>query len=372
MPHPHGEPSVFITALFESLWCVALFLIAGIAHAEPYLAVQQGLKCMQCHVNPTGAGERTAVGEVFAQNVLPAEHLDGGDQVWTGAVNAFVAFGGDLRANADWHKTRGADSLSEFSLDQTRVYLSTTMIPERLLLYVDELLAPGGATNREAWAQLWFMDQTWYVKAGQLYLPFGLRLEDQLAFTRQIAGINMTTPDQGIELGFEHGAWDAQLAITNGATGGIESNNGKQFSGQAAYVAGRWRLGAGLNVNSLASGQVRAASVFAGLRTGPVVWLAEVDDVSSPGSTDTRNTQRAGLLEADWLIKRGHNLKLTSEWFDPSRDQTQDTRSRLSLVYEWTPIQFAQLRAGWRRLDSQADVDALHQQQAFVQLHAFF
>lgn len=347
--------------------------LAQSAYAEPYLAVQQGLKCMQCHVNPTGGGERNLFGQVFAQNTLPAQHIDTGDQVWTGAINAFLSMGGDLRASANWHRTRGADALSEFALDQTRLYLSATVIPERLLLYVDELVAPGGATNREAWAQLWSAGKNWYLKAGQLYLPFGWRLEDQLAFTRQIAGINMTTPDQGVEIGFEHDAWDAQLAVTNGATGGAESNNGKQFSGQVAYVRERWRAGIGLNLNDLEGGSIRAGALFAGVRTGPIAWLAEIDDVSSPVTgSDARTTQLAGLLEANWLLKRGHNLKLTAEWFDPNRDQSEDARRRWSVLYEWTPIQFAQIRFGWRQSDGDADVDALHQQQAFVQLHAFF
>lgn len=352
---------------------IALLLACATVRAEPYIAVQQGLKCMQCHVNPTGGGERTLFGATVAQNVLPAEHLDTGDQVWAGAINAFISLGGDLRANADWQETHNAKASSEFSLDQTRVYLSAAAIPERLLFYVDEQLAPGGAFNREAWAQLWSSGKTWYLKAGQLYLPFGLRLEDQLAFTRQVAGINMTTPDQGVEIGFEKNAWDAQLAISNGASGGIESNNGKQFSGQVIYVRQLWRVGVGLNLNDLAGGPIRAASLFAGIKTGPLAWLAEIDGVSAPTTaTDSRNSQFAGLLEANWLFKRGHNLKLTAEWFDPSRSQIQDARSRLSLIYEWMPIQFVQLRAGWRRFDSDADIDALHQQQAFMQLHAFF
>lgn len=343
------------------------------ACGEPYLAVQQGLKCMQCHVNPTGGGERNLFGTVFAQNTLPAKHIDTGDQTWTGAINAFLSLGGDLRANASWHRTRDVDALTEFALEQTRLYLSAAVIPDRLLFYVDEQLAPGGASNREAWGQLWSAGKSWYLKAGQLYLPFGWRLEDQLAFTRQIAGINMTTPDQGFEIGFEHGAWDAQLAVTNGTVGGAESNNGKQYSGQVIYVRERWRAGVGLNLNESEAGQIRAAALFAGVRTGPIAWLAEVDDVSSPVTgSDARNTQLAGLLEANWLLRRGHNMKLTAEWFDPNHDQSQDARRRLSAVYEWTPIQFAQFRIGWRQSDSDTDIDTLHRQQAFVQLHAFF
>jgi hypothetical protein len=48
-----------------------------------------------------------------------------------------------------------------------------------------------------------------------MYLPFGLRLQDQSAFVLAATGINMTTPDEGVEFGWEHGPWDAQLAVSN-------------------------------------------------------------------------------------------------------------------------------------------------------------
>jgi len=354
--------------------CICAFGIS-IAHAEPYLAVQQGLKCMQCHVNPTGGGERTTFGEIFSQNILPATRAGSDDTIWTGAINSFINLGGNLRADAQWNEVRNQKPLNQFTLEQTRIYMSATVIPDQLLFYVDELLAPGTATNREAWGQFWFDNKTWYVKAGQMYLPFGLRLQDQQAFTRQVAGISMDTPDQGVEIGFEHGAWDAQLAISNGTDGGAASNNGKDFTAQLAHVENRWRLGAGININdSSTAGQNRAASLFAGLHTGTIVWLAEIDKVSSPDSATsatTRITQTAVLLEADWLIKRGHNLKLTSEWYDNGKGG-RSAQQRLSMIYEYTPVQFMQLRLGYRQLGADQPIDALHQQQAFLQLHVFF
>src|SRR5579862_1772204 len=136
---------------------VAILAIAAwsaVAHAEPYIAVQQGLACGQCHVNPTGGGMRTAVGNAFAQGVLPAQHVDTGDFVWTGAINKYIAMGGDFRAEASWSSDT-SDS-STFNVEHARVYLGISLIPDRVLLYIDEQLAPDAAGNREAWAMYRF------------------------------------------------------------------------------------------------------------------------------------------------------------------------------------------------------------------------
>ena len=85
----------------------AFLLLAFEAHAEPYLAVQTGFKCGQCHVNPTGGGERTVFGNVFAQTQLAANHLDTGSDVWTGEINRFLSIGGDLRAQVEFTKQPG-------------------------------------------------------------------------------------------------------------------------------------------------------------------------------------------------------------------------------------------------------------------------
>jgi hypothetical protein len=351
---------------------ILLALQAGAAHAEPYLAVQTGLKCGQCHVNPTGGGLRTPFGDVFAQRVMPQGHLDTGADAWTGELNRFLSVGGDLRFEGEYETTPGNPSVDSFALEQARIYLNATVIPTRLAVYVDEQVAPGGALNREAYGMYWSASHEWYLKAGQLYLPFGLRLQDQTAFIQTASGINMTTPDQGVEFGWEHNAWDAQFAVSNGTAGGPEVDHGKQYSGQLIYVEPQWRLGLGANFNDAALGTKSALALFGGIKTGPIAWLAQVELIDDKSIPDSGGRMLATLLEADWLLAPGNNLKVTSEYLDPNRNVAQNEETRWSLVYELTPIQFLQLRAGFRYSDGIPQDDSEHVKLYFLEVHGFF
>ncbi len=210
--------------LVTTLAVLATAAWSSCASAEPYIAVQQGLACGQCHVNPTGGGLRSVVGNAFAQNVLPAHHVDTGDLVWTGTLNNYIAMGGDFRAAATWNSATKAHSA--FNTEQARVYLGVSAIPDRVLLYGDEQVAPDGAVHREAWAMYRFGADRWYLRAGHMSLAYGWRLQDQTAFVRQISVVSAAKPDDGIELGYRAGVWDAQFAVSNGAAGGAETDNG--------------------------------------------------------------------------------------------------------------------------------------------------
>jgi hypothetical protein len=349
-----------------------LALASGAVHAEPYLAVQRGFQCGQCHVNPTGGGLRNSFGNAFVQTQLAARRVDTGDQLWTGELNRFLSLGGDVRANATFRDVPHQQSVNEFDLQEARVYLGVAAIPDRLVVYVDERLAPDESEAMEAYARYWTENRRWYVQAGKMYLPFGLRLEDDSAFTRQVPNIDMTTPDNGVEVGWESGAWSAQFAVSNGTQGAAEVDDGKQYSLQAVYVTGRWRLGAAGNVNSRDVGDRNAYALFGGVKTGPIAWLAEADLVTDESFPEGKRDLVAGLLEANWLIRQGHNLKLTAEYGDFNRDVSSDELQRYSLLYEYTPVQFVQVRAGVRFNEGPSSDDFQNRTTYFVQLHGFF
>ena len=77
------------------------------------------------------------------------------------------------------------------------------------------------------------------------------------------------------------------------------------------------------------------------------------------------------LVEADWAVSKGHNLKLTYEYADPDRNVHNDGVTRASFLYEFTPIQFLQLRLGYRHYRGIPQSDIQNQKMAFLECHVF-
>lgn len=354
------------------LLAAGIALAAGAARAEPYLAVYKGLKCSVCHSHPAGGGKRTVYGNTFAQTELPAQRVGGEDaELWTGAVSRWLSVGADFRADYRYTDTPGQETESEFAVRRGTVYAEASLIPGRLSLYVDEQFAPGGSINREAYVRLNSAGGRFHLIAGQFFLPYGLRFQDDTAFVRQVTGTNFTNPDRGLQVGYEAGPWSTQLSLTNGTGGGAEIDTGKQASWVAQYIRESWRVGASVNFNDADAGDRQMQNLFAGIRTGPVVWLAEADLIRDDLPAGGERDAIAGYVEANWLLRDGHNLKLAYDYFDPDDDADEDHDVRWSLVWEYVPIQFLQLRVGARVHDGPPQDDFMNREVYFVEIHAF-
>jgi hypothetical protein len=355
-------------SVFAALVLAVLFAPTATL-AEPYLAVESGLKCVNCHVNPSGGGKRNVFGTLYARNQLSAQALDlaEGRAPWTGDVaSRWFAVGGNFRGGYSSVDTPGFPKQSDTDVSRATVYAEFRAVPNLLSLYVDQKVAPDGSDNREAYFLLTPKQGKFTVKAGQMFVPFGLRLQDDNAFVRQASGINFLTPDDGIEFGVELAEWSAQVAVLEGAAGADD-----QVSASAVYVQPRWRIGGSVNESSDPFGDRSMQSIFGGWKTGPISWLAEVSSIEDQAPFSSRDFY-ASLVEGNWRLRKGHNLKATYEYLEPDRDRDEDEQERYSLLWEYNPVQFVQTRVGLRRYNGIPNIAISNRDEVFAELHVYF
>jgi hypothetical protein len=358
-----------VQVFFAALLLAAFAALPRMAAAEPYLAVEAGLKCGNCHVNPSGGGMRNPFGTIYARNMISARAVDlvEGRKPWTSDPSPrWFGIGGDFRGGYESVDVPGTEKQSEWAVSRATVYAELKLVPKLLSLYADQKIAPDDSENREAYLKLTPMNGKFVVKAGQMFVPFGLRLQDDETFVRQASGVNFLTPDDGVELGLELAKWSAQFAVIEG-----ESGSDDQLSGSAVYVLPKWRIGASINTSEDAFGDRTMQSVFGGLKTGPINWLAEIsliNDSAPAGDNDSYAT----LLEGNWRLRKGHNLKVGYEFLEPNEDRDEDEQERYSLVWEYSPIQFMQSRVGVRRYNGIPNIAASNRDELFAELHVYF
>jgi len=356
---------------FLAVLMLSILWAPRISGAEPHLAVLKGMKCATCHTTPSGGGLRNVYGNTFAQTELPARTVDLGE-IWTGEIGRYLAVGADIRGGWSETDTPGLGSTSETDLQELLAYVELRPFPEYLSLYVDARLAPDDAVVREQYARVKLPGGKWALRYGEFFLPYGWRLQDDDAFVRVISGINFNTPDRGAELQYEAGLWSAQLAVSRGTAGGPEVDSGKQYSLRVSRVMQKWRIGGSFNFNDAAAGDRQMQNVFAGIRTGPVAWLGQIDYIIDDNTPTGRRARWAGLIEANYGYRQGHNLKVTLEWSDPDDDVDEDEQNRFSVVWEYVPMQFVQARVGLRYYDGIPQNPIQNRSQAFAELHLFF
>lgn len=361
--------------LLGAAFAQILLLLALRVNAEPYLAVKNNLQCAACHVNPIGGGARTAYGALYGTQMLP-QHAGSGTQFDAGNISDTFRIGANFRANYYQHDSDedSAGDTKTFQTQTGQVYFIFQPKDSRFTLYVDEQIAPGTALNRETFI-LARLGDNYYVKAGKLMLPYGIRLEDNTAFIRQASGINFQNSDNGVELGLQYTNTLINFAISNGTTGLTNDDKRMQYLGRIEYLHGNWRVGASAIVNDAELGQRRMFNVFGGFNWLGFTFLAEADHIADESVSfvpDTYQKQRVGLFEINRELTKGVNLKFTTEYLDPDSNIAENQRTRNSLLVEYTPFSNLQLRVGLRKGEDIPQRVEDNYRDFFAQLHFYY
>jgi len=399
---------------FLAFLAQCLVLFSAPAFAEPYIALREGLRCSACHANMNGGGKRTELVATHARDLLHYPGFLGSfsnpPEFFNGEINKYVALGADVRASniavfqdgkpdADGvfrgrvrndRVLRGRLERNDMQVTEAVGYLEVRLLPQYLTLYVDQRFEPT-TDNREAFGLLrGILPWNGYVKAGRMFLPYGLQLQDNGAFIRGgtngsiSTGFSFDQQQAAFELGFEPGPFTLVAAVSEGAS----NDRDLQVTATASVLlkelpvvrnlvlGGSFsRAGPPASANR-GTNETMVFGFFAGSNLGRLTYLGEADFRSDCGTdTDNRSVGRfIAYGEADYLLFGWLNLKAAIDYSDSDgtlRD-VNDSENRVSVGLEPFLNRFVQPRLFYR-VSNGIRKDPTHNQSVILaELHLFF
>lgn len=357
--------------VFKLFLVIATFGFSLPVIAEPYIAYKNNLKCGTCHVNPNGGGLRTSFGNLYGHAMLPVDQLKL-SSADIGKISDYLQLGGNFRSNLEYSKDEN-DVKSEnasFRIDSAQLYLALSAKELGMTFYLDQQIAPGAAVNREAFAMYKFKNNH-FIKVGKMYIPFGIRLEDDSAYVRQATGFNFDSSDNGIEVGLDYTKTTVNIFVSNGTSSVSNDDNKFLYGIRGEHLFDNMRIGSTLVLNDSDTSQQKILNVYGAYTIADFTLLSELDWIKTQ-QNGVDNSQLVGLFEINYQWQQGVNIKLTSEYFDPNTDIDEDQETRFSLIGEYTPISHIQLRAGVRIADSIPQFKQRNNDKLFLQTHFYF
>ncbi len=365
---------------------LALLAVPAAARAEPYLALREGFRCAQCHVNRTGGGMRNDFGRVYGLTALPWQRTAGPVERQAAGAFGALTIGLDLKTEAVATLPaetelagvrRSSDGSATFDVPEGFLFIEGRLLGDHAALYVDTKAAPSGAVNREAFVLVEGLPGGLWGKVGRFLLPFGLRMAEDDSHVRTVSGYNYGNTDTGVEVGIDRGPAFAAVSLTNGSFGGADDNLAKQVVGRAGVLLPEARAGASLAWNDTSDDDADevqdrvVAGVFGGGSLGRVTLVGEADWIRERGDLGTR-TELATHLRLAFLAHRGLTLAVAHEMHDPDLELEEDERERFRFTADLFPTRYLRVAAWWdlnrdipQRVEGNAD-------QAGLLLHGFF
>lgn len=312
------------------------------AWAFPWMVHHGYTNCAQCHVDPSGAGLLTdygrAQGEVLLRSQykgMPADPDHLGKFLW-GAVNLpnVLKLQADVRSlgipdpqNPEWilmqADLRGGIVAGNFLSSASIGVVNDGAFDARITSFGKT--GDWGLVSREYWVGYQFF-RGFTLKGGRMYLPFGLRTEHHILYTRDATNTN-TNADGQVGLAANYTTKKLRLELM-GIAGNFQVSpddfrkRGYSFSGSYA-ISKTFEVGvSSLFTTSLLDEETLAPRTFMSegvtLRTAPVEPLAILfeGDVLLDNQDGTTLTGLASNLTLDYEAVQGLHIQGIGEYAD--------------------------------------------------------
>jgi len=390
-----------------------LLLWTSAAGAEPYLAVREGMRCSACHVNMNGGGMRSDLVTMHARDVLHYPSFLGTfsnlPDFFSGEINKYLALGGDLRAsNTAIFQDRSSPAkcpgpttsglcvdndtvlrgrLEENTLDVTEatLYGQVRLVPDYVSLYIDQRFQPTTDTREVFGLLRGVLPWNGYIKAGRMYLPYGLQLQDDGAFIRggtngsANTGFSFRLQEAGGALGFEPEPLTFILALTDGSAGDRDVRvTATTYAVLTDLpVVRNVLVGGSFSRVGPPGSEALRFGFFSGTNIERFTVLGEADFLSD--RTPDTNGRTIGRFvaygEGNYLLFDWLNVKVALDFSDDDGSlprTADDSENRFSVGFEPFLNRFVQPRIFYR-VNSGVQAQPTHNQNVLlVEMHLFF
>jgi hypothetical protein len=306
---------------------------------------------------------RNQFGQDFGREQLAVKQWqkEYGLEEFSTKISDFLSYGSDFRFLAFYQSRSNPDaSTSSFFPMQMDFYLNMA-VSKKISLYMNPAFGP---YNRlEAFVVAKVLPASGYIKAGRFAPPHGLRLDDHTSFIRQATPFRNNTGQQsGLEFGFGPSPFHLMGAVTNGMRGDIDGGLAKAVFGkvEANGSVGPVTLLGGISSYNDASGgeklnlQEAYGAVTLSQRLTLIGTAEQIQGNSPVMSVNSDRNQRnasgatlkqlAMMIEADYLLTDGLDVKLMYDFFDPNTDVKSGTATRISGGVEVMPVSGVEIR----------------------------
>jgi hypothetical protein len=342
-----------------------IFILA--AFSLPRFASRTNLPCQSCHINPSGGGMRNTFGANFGRDDISVKAWQDEYALedFSTKINNFISYGADFRFLGFYQSKTSPDvSSSSFFPMQMDLYFNLA-VSKKISLYVNPAFGPYSRLEMFAIAKV--LPLNGYLKLGRFAPSHGLRYDDHTSYIRQATPFrNYGGQQTGVELALSPGPISIMGAVTNGMRGDLDGGLPKAVFGK---IEGRGALGpvnlmagvssyndasGGQNLNFLEGyGTVTLCERLTVIGTaeqiqGNASTMSVSSDINQRNSLNSNLKQFAVMVETDYILVQGFDLKFMYDFFDPNTDVKSGTAQRYSGGFEFMPMGGVEVRPMYR------------------------
>ncbi|MBC8043234.1 MAG: hypothetical protein IAF08_07295 [Rhizobacter sp.] len=317
------------------LLLVAIFSLAtatSSVKANPRFAFRTGLRCENCHVNPTGSLLRKEYGVNYGRDEITFEATRDYNQLKDFSnqlAGGTFSFGTDIRLAYNVQP----DTTSRNAFTQQEVNLYAGLRVNKALTLAYTYMTGGSEFYGLAHSVL---PLNGFVKLGQFIPHYGIKTYDHF----------VVPTDFGLELGIQPGIFNLTLGAFNGSGGASDNDTYKAFNARAEAIldAGDVKFNVGASGYTNRTGG-RRQFLYGGF--GAVSFLerftlwADANLILEENiAAGDANARHGRLLTAEFyaLVITGVDLRLTYNFLDSDIEVLGDASSQVIIGVEFFPL----------------------------------